>query len=56
MPNNTVIHFFKLTDTNYRNFDLVVSMKLACMVLDISQRSNPPDQLIVLMDMKGVSF
>jgi hypothetical protein len=56
MPNNTVINFFKLTDTNYRNFNLVVSMKLAFMLLDVNQRTNPPEQVIVLMDMKGVSF
>ncbi|XP_068901033.1 retinaldehyde-binding protein 1-like [Tenebrio molitor] len=56
MPNNTVINFFKLTDTNYRNFNLVVSMKLAFMLLDVNQRTNPPDQVIVLIDIKGVNL
>ncbi|XP_063924425.1 retinaldehyde-binding protein 1-like isoform X2 [Zophobas morio] len=56
MSDNTVIHFFKLTDTNYKNFDLVASMKLSLMLLDVSQRYNPPNQLIVVIDMKGSTF
>ncbi|EFA04969.1 clavesin-1 [Tribolium castaneum] len=54
--NQTVIHFFKLNDTNYRNFDLITSMKLAFMVIDISQRRNPPSDLIVVIDMKGATL
>ncbi|RZC42609.1 alpha-tocopherol transfer protein-like, partial [Asbolus verrucosus] len=54
--NNTVVHYFKVLDSNYRNFDLVACMKLAFMVVDISQRRDPPNELIVIMDMKGVGF
>ncbi|KYB26927.1 alpha-tocopherol transfer protein-like [Tribolium castaneum] len=56
MPNNTVIHFFKLNDTNYQNFDWVHSMKLSYMLLDVTQRRNPPNELVVVIDMKGVGF
>ncbi|XP_044260789.1 uncharacterized protein LOC123008831 isoform X2 [Tribolium madens] len=54
--NKTVIHFFKLNDTNYRNFDLIANMKLAFMLIDISQRNNPPSDLIVVIDMKGAGL
>ncbi|KAJ3652498.1 hypothetical protein Zmor_018456 [Zophobas morio] len=56
MSNNTVIHFFKINDPNYQNFDWLLSMKLAFMLLDISQRTNPPSELVVIIDMKGVGF
>lgn len=55
MSNNTVVHFFKVNDTNYQNFDWVHSMKLSYMLLDITQRRNPPNELVVIIDMKGVS-
>lgn len=53
---NDVIHYFKLSDTNYKNFDLVSIMKITYMLMDISQEKNPPDGLIVLIDAKGVSI
>ncbi|XP_044261385.1 uncharacterized protein LOC123009261 [Tribolium madens] len=56
MSNNTVIHFFKLNDTNYQNFDWVHAMKLSYMLLDVTQRRNPPNELVVVIDMKGVGF
>lgn len=54
MEDNTVVHFFKVNDTNYANFDLVPIMKVAYMLLDITQRSDPPNKLIVVIDCKGV--
>ncbi|KAJ8959001.1 hypothetical protein NQ314_006319 [Rhamnusium bicolor] len=52
---NYVVHYFKINDTSYNNFDLVPIMKISYMLLDIAQEKNPPNGLIVVIDMKGVS-
>lgn len=49
------IHYFRLNDTSYSNFDLVPIMKLSYMLLDITQERHPPNGLIVVIDMTGVS-
>ncbi|XP_074041790.1 uncharacterized protein isoform X4 [Leptinotarsa decemlineata] len=51
-----VIHYFKLNDSNYNNFDLVQAMKVSYMIMDVTHEKNPPPGLIVLIDMKGVHF
>lgn len=51
---NYVVHFFKLHDGNYKNFDLVSLMKLSYMLLDITQEKNLPRGLIVVIDTKEV--
>ena len=51
---NYAVHFFKLNDTNYSNFELVPIMKLSYMLMDITQEKSPPDGLVVVIDMKGV--
>lgn len=56
MENNTVVHFFKLIDTDYRKCDIVPATKIAFMLLGISQKTNPPNELVVVVDMKGVNF
>nr|XP_023012905.1 alpha-tocopherol transfer protein-like isoform X2 [Leptinotarsa decemlineata]XP_023012906.1 alpha-tocopherol transfer protein-like isoform X2 [Leptinotarsa decemlineata] len=48
-----VIHYFKLNDSNYNNFDLVQAMKVSYMIMDVTHEKNPPPGLIVLIDMKG---
>lgn len=53
---NDVIHYFNIHDTNYRNFDLVPIMKVSYMLMDIAHEKNPPNGLIVLIDMKGTSL
>jgi hypothetical protein len=55
MKNNTVVLFVKLKDTNHRNFDLVASMKLSLMLVDLCQRHNPPKKAIVVADIEGVT-
>jgi hypothetical protein len=55
MENNVAIHFFKLMDNNYRNFDMTSVFKLSVMLTDITQRNDPPNEIIVVADMKGVS-
>ncbi|XP_060534462.1 alpha-tocopherol transfer protein-like [Cylas formicarius] len=50
---NYVVHYFKLHDTSYSNFDLVPIMKLSYMLVDIAQEKNPPNGLVVVIDMKG---
>lgn len=52
--NNDVIHYFKLNDTDYKNFDLVTIMKASYMLIDIAQETNPPNGVIVIIDAKGV--
>ncbi|CAG9814862.1 unnamed protein product [Phaedon cochleariae] len=53
---NDVVHFFKVHDTNYNNFDLVPIMKISYMLMDISQEKNPPNGIIVVIDMKGLGL
>ncbi|KAJ8971177.1 hypothetical protein NQ317_013372 [Molorchus minor] len=53
---NYVVHYFKVNDTNYRNFELVPIMKISYMIMDITQLRNPPSGLIVVIDMKGVGL
>ncbi|CAH1380879.1 unnamed protein product [Tenebrio molitor] len=50
--NKTDIHFFKLVDSDYRNFSLASTLKLACMLVDVSQRYDPPSGMIVVLDME----
>lgn len=52
--NNDVVHYFKLNDTNYQNFDLGTIMKTSYMLIDIAQERNPPNGVIVVIDSKGV--
>ncbi|XP_066144708.1 alpha-tocopherol transfer protein-like [Euwallacea fornicatus] len=51
-----VVHYFKLQDTNYSNFDLIPAMTVSYMLLDISQERDPPKGLIVIIDTKGVGL
>lgn len=53
---NYVVHFFQLTDPSVSKFDLISKMKLSYMLLDVAQKRNPPDGLIVVIDMKGVTL
>nr|CAI5865862.1 unnamed protein product [Callosobruchus analis] len=53
---NCAIHYFKLHDTNYHNFDLYAIMKISYMLLDVTLKNNPPDGLIVVIDMKGLGL
>nr|CAI5865863.1 unnamed protein product [Callosobruchus analis] len=53
---NCAIHYFKLHDTNYHNFDLYAIMKISYMLLDVTLKNNPPDGLIVVIDMKGLKI
>jgi hypothetical protein len=52
--NKTDIHFFKLVDSDYRNFSLASTLKLACMLVDVSQSYDPPSGMIVVLDMEQV--
>ncbi|CAH0548869.1 unnamed protein product [Brassicogethes aeneus] len=49
---NHTVHVLKLDDSNYGNFELVPIMKASYMLLDVTQQVNPPDGLIVVIDMK----
>lgn len=51
---NYIVHFFKIVDSSVSKFDLIPKMKLSYMLLDVTQKNNPPDGLIVVIDMKGV--
>ncbi|CAH1380881.1 unnamed protein product [Tenebrio molitor] len=51
MESKTVIHFFKLVDSDYRNFSLASTFKIANMLVDVSQRYNPPSDMIVVLDL-----
>nr|CAH7758651.1 unnamed protein product [Callosobruchus chinensis] len=53
---NCAIHFFKLNDTNYHNYDVSVIMKLSFMLVDVTLKNNPPNGLMVLLDMKGTGL
>ncbi|XP_018571184.1 alpha-tocopherol transfer protein-like [Anoplophora glabripennis] len=53
---NYVVHYFRVNDANYNNFDLVPIMKISYMLMDISQAKNPPSGLIVVIDMKGLGL
>ncbi|VEN62116.1 unnamed protein product [Callosobruchus maculatus] len=53
---NCAIHFFKLNDTNYHNYDVSVIMKLSFMLVDVTLKNNPPDGLMVFLDMKGTGL
>ncbi|VEN62117.1 unnamed protein product [Callosobruchus maculatus] len=53
---NCAIHFFKLNDTNYHNYDVSVIMKLSFMLVDVTLKNNPPDGLMVFLDMKGIKI
>jgi hypothetical protein len=56
MDNNVAVFFFKLLDKNYRNFDMTTVLKLSTMLTDICQRYNPPNEVVLVADMKGVSL
>ena len=49
-----MIHCYKLSDIDYRNFILSDIFKLGFMIIDVSQRYDPPDELIAIIDMEGV--
>ncbi|XP_063924881.1 alpha-tocopherol transfer protein-like [Zophobas morio] len=51
---NSVIHCYKLSDIDYRNFILSDIFKLGFMIIDVSQRYDPPDELIAIIDMEGL--
>ncbi|KAJ8956084.1 hypothetical protein NQ318_016537 [Aromia moschata] len=53
---NYVVHYFKINDTSYNNFDLVPIMKVSYMLLDVAQLKYPPSGLIVVIDMKGIGL
>ncbi|CAH1953522.1 unnamed protein product [Acanthoscelides obtectus] len=53
---NCAIHYFKLNDTDYHNYDVYPIMKLSFMLVDITLNTNPPDGLVVLLDMKGIGL
>lgn len=50
---NYAIHYFKVNDTSYSNFELIPIMKLSYMILDITQERDLPNGLVVVIDMKG---
>lgn len=50
------IMFHRLQDTCYSNYQMDVAMKILFMTLDITTYERPPKGLIILFDMKGVSF
>jgi hypothetical protein len=54
MESKTVIHFFKLVDSDYRNFSLASTFKIANMLVDVSQQYNPPSDMIVVLDLGQV--
>ncbi|XP_050292928.1 alpha-tocopherol transfer protein-like [Anthonomus grandis grandis] len=53
---NYAIHYFRLNDTTYSNFDLVPTMKLSYMLLDITQERKLPHGLVVIIDLKGIGL
>ncbi|XP_063924902.1 alpha-tocopherol transfer protein-like isoform X2 [Zophobas morio] len=53
---NTVIHCYKLSETDHRNFVFSDIFKLGVMIVDVSQRYDPPDDLIAIIDMEGLSL
>jgi hypothetical protein len=55
MSNNTAVVFFKLYDTDYKNFHLVPSMKFALMTIEVCQRYDPPNKVVAVIDMKEVN-
>ena len=44
----------KLNDTNYRNCDVISVAKLGNMLLHLSQIYDPPNEVTLVIDMKGV--
>ena len=54
MDNNTAVIVVKLIDTNYRNCDVISVTKLGNMLLHLSQIYDPPNEVTLVMDMKGV--
>ncbi|XP_072375284.1 alpha-tocopherol transfer protein-like [Diabrotica undecimpunctata] len=50
---NYQVLYFSLRDTNYRNFELLPTMKASLMLLDIEHQTNPPDGVVFLADMQG---
>lgn len=53
---NTVIHYFHIHDPNYKKFELIPMLMLTFMLIDVSQEKNPPDGLIVILDLKGITL
>ncbi|CAG9854123.1 unnamed protein product [Phyllotreta striolata] len=53
--NNAVI-YIKLRDTNYRNMEVIPTMKAALMLLDIEREDLPPSGIVYLIDMQGVGI
>ena len=54
MDNNTAVIIVKLIDTNYRNCDVIYLIRLGIMLLHLSQIYDPPNEAILVIDMKGV--
>ncbi|CAH1111794.1 unnamed protein product [Psylliodes chrysocephalus] len=48
-----IILFIKLRDTYYKNAKVEYAIKIICMLLDVCQEENPPDTIIVVIDMYG---
>ena len=55
MDNNTAVICAKMMDTNYRHCDIVSAMKLAVMHAHFMQIDDPPNELVIIFDMEGVS-
>ncbi|XP_063925063.1 alpha-tocopherol transfer protein-like isoform X2 [Zophobas morio] len=56
MDNNTAVIVVKLIDTNYRNCDVISVTKLGNMLLHLSQIYDPPNEVTLVMDMKGIGL
>ncbi|XP_063924615.1 alpha-tocopherol transfer protein-like [Zophobas morio] len=56
MDTNSVVICAKLIDTNYRSFELIAALKLSFSHLHLMQIENPPNDCVLVFDMKGVGF
>ncbi|XP_063924339.1 alpha-tocopherol transfer protein-like [Zophobas morio] len=56
IDNKSVVVFGKLTDTNYRNVQLLPAIKLAIMYIHMVQIDDPPSDIVAVVDMEGVGF
>ncbi|KAJ3652521.1 hypothetical protein Zmor_018477 [Zophobas morio] len=56
IDNKSVVVFGKLTDTNYRNVELLPLIKLCFMYVHMVQIEDPPSDIVAVVDMQGVGF
>lgn len=53
---NYAVHYFKVHDPDYTKFDIVANIKLTLMLLEVTLEKDPPDGLVVVLDMDNIGL